>query len=170
MWSISAGSLRRLSRVRARMYREGARDKPKPLARACGPRRLPYSGSDGEMLRKGFSTVAWPRGCGNCSCLRPADMPAWTRAGTPLLRITLPDTRAASNSIGDEGWPFSGICSLPTVRATDGLCDHWLDWKRHAATAPLSQPRHPSREAPMARKRFHDGHQIAMWVHLQPRG
>jgi hypothetical protein len=26
--------------------------------------RAPYSGSEGEMLREGFCTVAWPRGCG----------------------------------------------------------------------------------------------------------
>lgn len=55
---------------------------------------LPYSGSEGEMLRKGFfhsrrGRALWK----SCPCLRRQILPAWTWAGTPPLRIALPDTR-----------------------------------------------------------------------------
>ena len=56
--------------------------------------RCPYSGSEGEMLREGFSTVVAARALWkSVSCLVLAAMSAQTRAGTPPLRIAEPDTR-----------------------------------------------------------------------------
>ena len=53
---------------------------------------LPYSGSEGEMLRKGFSTVVAPARCGNPAVVRGRRVCQPAEGSLPL-RIAGPDIR-----------------------------------------------------------------------------